>query len=204
MYVVVGLGNPGAGYAMSRHNVGFMALERIAARCGVALEARVTGLRIGATTYGEQPTLLVQPCLFMNRSGNALSNLTLDWMNARMIAIYDDVDLPVGQLRLRRDGGAGGHRGVASIIERFGASFERVRIGVGRPPLGVETADYVLQPMSMAEMETFEEPLGRACDAVRCILEEGIETAMSRFNGRVAVDRGAEPTRNGEDDDERV
>jgi PTH1 family peptidyl-tRNA hydrolase len=131
--------------------------------------------------------LLVQPCLFMNRSGDALANLAVDWMNVQMIAIYDDIDLPVGQLRLRRDGGAGGHRGVASIIERFGAGFDRVRVGVGRPPLGVETSEYVLQPMSKLEMETMAEPLERACDAVRYIVEEGIEAAMSRFNGRVAA-----------------
>ena len=121
-----------------------------------------------------------------------------------MIAIYDDIDLPVGRLRLRRDGGAGGHRGVASIIDRFGASFDRVRIGVGRPPLGAEVAEYVLEPMSNLEIETFTEPLDRACDAVQCIVEEGIESAMSRFNARIAVDGGAEATRNGEENDETV
>lgn len=115
-----------------------------------------------------------------------------------MIAIYDDVDLPVGRLRLRRDGGAGGHRGVASIIDRFGAAFDRVRIGVGRPPLGVEVAEYVLQPMSKLEIETFTEPLERACDAVQCIVEQGVESAMSRFNARVPVEGSAEATRNGE------
>jgi len=176
---------------MSRHNVGFMAVDLIAARGGVSLHPQPGGARVGTTSIADQPTLLVQPCLFMNRSGNALSNLSLDWTNARMIAIYDDIDLPVGQLRLRRDGGAGGHRGVASIIECFGAAFDRVRVGVGRPPLGIETADYVLQPMSKLEMETMAEPLERACDAVRCIVEQGIEAAMSRFNGRVAIAGGA-------------
>jgi PTH1 family peptidyl-tRNA hydrolase len=204
MHVVVGLGNPGAAYATSRHNVGFMVVERLAARWRIPLGLEDRAVRCGTGNVSGQATLLVQPLLFMNLSGDALSKLPMDWANVRMTAIYDDIDLPLGRLRLRRGGGPGGHRGVASLIERFGATFDRVRIGVGRPPVGVEAAEHVLRPLSAVEIATFDEPLERACDAVECILANGIEAAMSRFNGRMAVDAGAKEAGNGDDDDEKV
>jgi peptidyl-tRNA hydrolase, PTH1 family len=120
-----------------------------------------------------------------------------------MIVVHDDIDLPLGQLRLRRAGGTGGHRGVASIMERFGADFARVRIGIGRPPVGMDAAEYVLRPMSRTEAQAFEKPIERGCDALECMLSDGIEAAMGRFNARRSADTSTEGMRNG-DDDERL
>lgn len=195
MHVVVGLGNPGAAYATTRHNVGFMVVARLADRWGVLLEPDGRGVRAGAGVVAGKPVLLVQPHLFMNRSGDALSTLDLDWENCPMVAVYDDLDLPVGRLRLKRGGGTGGHRGVESLVARFGGGFARVRIGIGRPSDESDVADYVLRPMGKSEADLFEEPIERAGDAIECVLSDGIEVAMNRFNGRAAADRGADSER---------
>lgn len=182
MYVVVGLGNPGADYVATRHNVGFMVVEQLANRWRIDIRPERSGVRMGCGSIAGCDTLLAEPYWHVNRSGEALATLAIDRSGAQMIVVHDDVDLPEGRLRLRRNGGTGGHRGIRSIVDRFGPDFDRVRIGVGRPPVEQSVADYVLAPMSTAELARFAKVVLRASDAVEAILDEGIERAMSQFN----------------------
>lgn len=182
--IVVGLGNPGRGYEHTRHNVGFMVVEQLAERWRVPLGPDWMGIRSGQGTVAGVPVLLVEPWRYMNRSGDALANLPLAWQPQDMITVHDDIDLPVGQLRVRHNGGAAGHRGILSIAERFGLDFDRVRIGVGRPPVQMEPADYVLQALTTDERRQLGDAVARAADAVECLLREGLEPAMNRFNVR--------------------
>jgi peptidyl-tRNA hydrolase, PTH1 family len=192
MRVVAGLGNPGERYARTRHNIGFMVVREIAKRWRVPFETRgVVGsdgaaARATAVVDGEEIELVL-PQTYMNRSGSALSGLVESPVGENLVVVYDDVDLPVGALRIRRGGGAGGHRGVESIIETCGPSFVRVRVGVGRPPQGVETADYVLAEISSDQREPLADAAERAADAVVCVLADGVQVAMNRFNGMQAT-----------------
>lgn len=126
---------------------------------------------------------LVQPQTYMNRSAEALDALR---PGDTVIAAYDDLDLPVGQIRVRAGGGTGGHRGVASLVERLGNEFPRVRVGVGRPPDGVSSPDYVLAPVTPLERPRFEAAVARAADAIECIVSDGVLVAMNRFNAKPA------------------
>jgi peptidyl-tRNA hydrolase, PTH1 family len=183
MWVVVGLGNPGAAYADTRHNVGFMVIESLARRWGVVLHADGARSRSASVERGGTTVQLVQPQTYMNRSAEALDAL---WPGDTVIAVYDDLDLPVGQIRIRAGGGTGGHRGVASLVERLGSEFPRVRVGIGRPPGGVSSPDYVLAPMTPLERPRLEAAVARAGDAIECMLSEGVVVAMNRFNAKPA------------------
>lgn len=185
MIIIVGLGNPGSSYATTRHNMGFMAIDWLAARWQVeAFRAEQQAL-VAKYRHAAGPVLLVKPQTFMNRSGVAVAAL-LSWYKAdaaEMIVIYDDVDLPAGHIRLRPRGGNGGHRGMASIMAACGRDdFRRVRIGVGRPPAGRDTADYVLARIASAEWPPLEQALTTAAAAVDCILDEGMASAMNKYN----------------------
>jgi len=190
---VVGLGNPGPGYADTRHNVGVRVLEHFAIRCGAALDARRYRSRFGAgalaaETDGAEPLEvgLLAPQTYMNRSGEAVAAALADLPvaePAHLIVVFDDVDLPFGRLRLRPGGGAGGHRGLADIIERLGRNdFPRLRVGVDRPPPGDDTAAYVLEPFTPSEAERLPALLERACEALECALRQGVVPAMNRHN----------------------
>ena len=185
MWMVVGLGNPGPTYAKTRHNVGFMVIDRLAERWHVSFEASPS-VRAGSAHVGGQRVTLVQPQTFMNRSGAALASLDPAPTDT-LVAVYDDLDLPVGRLRVRAGGGSGGHRGVLSLTEHFGPDFFRIRIGIGRP-VDQAVADYVLAPPSAAEHAALAPTLERAADAVECLLAEGPTAAMNRFNGQAAVE----------------
>ncbi len=183
MRVVVGLGNPGPEYFWTRHNVGFMVVNSLSDRWGVAM--RNVGIsRIGERTDDDgESTILVTPQTYMNRSGVAVEALLEHVTDENLIVIYDDVDLNPGTLRIRRNGGAGGHRGVASVIDSCGAEFTRVRVGVGRPPEGLDTADYVLAEIEERDRADWLNDIARAADSVECVLDEGVQAAMNRFNG---------------------
>lgn len=183
MWVVVGLGNPGAAYVDTRHNVGFMVVEELAQRWGVALEAADERARRATVVRDGVVVQLVQPQTYMNRSGDALE---AEHGAEAVIAAYDDLDLPVGQLRVRPGGGAGGHRGVASLAGRLGNEFVRVRVGIGRPPEGVPAPAHVLSPTAPAERMLLATAVARAGDAIECIISEGVAAAMNRFNARPA------------------
>ncbi|MDY6876954.1 MAG: aminoacyl-tRNA hydrolase [Chloroflexota bacterium] len=184
-YLIVGLGNPGPQYVKNRHNVGFRCLERLAAANGLVFDRRQKRARVARGTIRGQPVILAQPQTFMNESGRAVAPLARFYKvePGCLLVIYDDLDLPLGAVRLRPEGGSGGHKGMRSIIEHLGShDFPRLRIGVDRPPGRMAPAAYVLQDFSMEENPQVEETLEWAVAAVETWLCEGIKVAMSRYN----------------------
>jgi PTH1 family peptidyl-tRNA hydrolase len=181
MWVIIGLGNPGTAYAHTRHNIGFMVVETLARRWGIPLRDVDDALRVGHGSIADRPVVLAEPRAYMNRSGEALAGLLLDADDA-LVVVYDDLDLPAGRLRVRARGGSAGHRGVASLAERFGAGFARLRVGIGRPPAGQDVAGYVLAPLSESELGPIRACVERAGDAMECLVTDGVDAAMNRFN----------------------
>lgn len=187
---MVGLGNPGPRYAGTRHNVGFRVANRFAAEHGIALDREDFGGHFGRGTLQTDDTAIdvavLLPLTFMNLSGDAIAeavaSLPVD-EPGDLFVVFDDVDLPFGRLRIRKGGGAGGHRGLAHAIERLGRKdFPRLRFGVGRPEGGYETRDYVLEGFSRDEERRLPDLVGRAAEAVAVALAAGVEIAMNRFN----------------------
>ena len=188
MRLIVGLGNPGERYARTRHNIGAMALERAAAKWAVALPPVGPG-RWGLGRVGDSEVALAVPLAWMNQSGPAVKAMldALTLSPEQLVLVHDDLDLEVGRLRVKRGGGWGGHNGVSSVIETLETQdFCRVKVGIGRPPPGVDPADYVLSPFSPDERELIEATLDRAVPALECLVTEGLEAAMNRYNVRPA------------------
>jgi peptidyl-tRNA hydrolase, PTH1 family len=189
-WLIVGLGNPGRKYAMNRHNVGFHIVSLLAEEHGWAFdETRSQGL-MARGTLGDTKVALVKPQTYMNLSGRTVAPISRFYKvpPERIVVIYDDIDLPLGKLRLRPNGGAGGHNGMRSIIDTLGTQqFPRLRIGIDRPPGRMPVEAYVLQdfrPDERAEMAvTYQD----AAQAVRMIVTEGFEAAMNAFNRNAAV-----------------
>ena len=183
--LIAGLGNPGPRYAANRHNVGFRCVERLAALHGLTFDKRQKQALVTLGTVHEQRIILAKPQTFMNESGRVVVPLARFYKvpPERLLVVYDDLDLPQGTMRLRPEGGSGGHKGMHSIIEHLGSqSFPRLRIGIGRPPGRMDPADYVLQDFSEEEALLLEETLERAVAAIEAWLCDGVETAMSRYN----------------------
>lgn len=185
MKIIVGLGNPGREYSATRHNVGFMAVDVLADRWGVTSWRERFDAQMAEYRGGAETTLLVKPQTYMNLSGYAVQAV-LKWYKlspADLIVLYDDVDLPAGKLRLRSAGGPGGHRGIESLLVHLGSdTFDRVRIGVGRPPEYMETADHVLGRFTADEQPIMVDAVKRAADAVEAILKEGLTKAANKFS----------------------
>ena len=186
MHVIIGLGNPGAQYQRTRHNVGFWVVSRLAERWGIRLSRRSFLSVIGDGMWRHEKVLLVQPETYMNRSGEAVVRIR-DFYHLHMSAfqvIHDDLDLPLGQIRIKRGGGgAGGNRGVASLIAALqGKDFVRIKVGIGRPPGRQDPADFVLQPFTRQEEAFILPAVEHAADAVEVLLDDGIEKAMATFN----------------------
>ncbi|HVA01667.1 MAG TPA: aminoacyl-tRNA hydrolase [Terriglobia bacterium] len=189
MKLIVGLGNPGREYDLTPHNLGFMAVERLAETCGVKFsrhEAR--SISASAEIEGER-VVLAKPQTFMNLSGQAVSGL-LRQRNASaedVIVLVDDVDLPFGSLRIRRRGSAGGHNGLKSIIGALGTDqFVRVRMGAGPDKVVEDLVSYVLAPFRKKDLKIVAELADQAAEAVRIILKEGPEKAMNLFNRKAS------------------
>jgi PTH1 family peptidyl-tRNA hydrolase len=184
--LIVGLGNPGARYALTRHNVGFHVVDRLADVAGLSCQAGRVRALLAQGMLRAQTVLLVKPQTFMNESGLAVSALVrfykLDL--ADLLVICDDLDLPAGRMRLREQGSSGGQRGVASIIQQIGSNaFPRLRVGIGRPSdPRIDPVDHVLSVPQGVERETLEAGERRAVEAVQVWLSEGIAVAMNQFN----------------------
>jgi peptidyl-tRNA hydrolase, PTH1 family len=184
-YLIVGLGNPGPKYAANRHNVGFMCLERLAAAHGLTFDKQQKKARVALGAIRGRRVVLAQPQTFMNDSGQAVAPLVQFYRvpPERLLIVYDDLDLPPGTVRIRPEGGSGGHKGMRSIIEQVSdQNFARLRIGIGRPPGQMDPAAYVLQDFSADENLLVTETLDRAVAAVETWLAERVEMAMSRHN----------------------
>ena len=183
--IIVGLGNPGSQYARSRHNVGFWCVDRVAIQNSIKLSRRHRSALIGEGFIEGHRAVLAKPRTFVNRSGQAVAYLLTRYGVSRdeLLIIHDDMDLPLGRIRMRPSGSAGGHRGVKSVIEEAGTQdFARLRIGIGRPPLGSDEVEYVLGAMSEDETAAMDDIVERAAQSVACLLAEGITAAMNRFN----------------------
>ena len=185
MKMIAGLGNPGAEYAQTKHNVGFMLLDTLAKHLEAPewktkRDALVTETRIGA-----EKALLVKPLTYMNDSGRAIGPL-LTWYKLRpadLIVAHDDMDIPVGMIRIRKKGSAGGHNGMKSVLYHMqDENFPRVRIGIGRPPVGWTVIKHVLTPFSPDDRILIDEVIDRLVPAVECIVRDGVDLAMNRFN----------------------
>ncbi len=186
--MIVGLGNPGPEYEETKHNVGFWLVDSFTKRLGISLSEKKGEARVGrgglATPSGEIDFVLVKPQTFMNRSGRSVQSLLqfFDVSPSEMIVAYDDLDLPCGRIRIRAKGGAGGHRGVASIIDAIGTDeFIRLRIGIGRDP-NQDPADYVLTPFRSEELKQVEESIEKGIEALPFLLEGRITEAMNRYH----------------------
>lgn len=188
MKLIVGLGNPGAQYARTRHNAGFLALERLAKRCGlegVAPRGRFHSAVLDGIVAGEK-CVLMQPQTFMNRSGLAVGEAVTFYKvdpETELMIVVDEVALPVGTIRLRSEGSAGGHNGLKDIQRALGGSnvYPRLRIGID-PPGRVPRVDYVLQRFSEDQMKQLDPALDKACDAIECWIDKSIDHAMSLYN----------------------
>ena len=198
MKLIIGLGNPGIEYQFTPHNAGFLALDRIAERCGVVLANRRSRALTAKARLAGQEVLLAKPETYMNLSGLSVAALVQEFEIAvpsaastpDLIVIYDELDLPLGTIRIRERGSANGHNGVKSISGALGTEeWLRIRIGVGKPPLedGREIkaggTDYLLSPMRKQELAVLDEVLDRVSNAVEAILSKGPGPAMSEFNG---------------------
>jgi len=183
--IVVGLGNPGPRYALTRHNAGFMVADELAGRWGVGFREDAGPSLVGEAVVAGERVLVVKPLTFMNASGRAVGLLAAreKIVPQSVLVVYDDLHLPLGSLRIRRRGSAGGHKGMASIIEIMGTTeLPRVRVGIG-PPVG-PAADFVLAPFSAAELVIIKTVVARAATAVEKVLREGLEPAMQEFNAK--------------------
>ncbi len=185
-FLIVGLGNPGRKYEFNRHNVGFMLLNRLASRLGESFGQVQSKALVTKPTYLGERVILVKPQTYMNNSGSAVSSLVRFYQVPleNLLVAHDDIDLPLGTLRLRPTGGSAGQKGMQSIIARLGTEeFPRLRIGTGRPPGRQEAADYVLQDFPPSERELLDETLDRAVEATLIFIEHGLERAMNSYNG---------------------
>lgn len=183
--IVVGLGNPGRQYAKTRHNVGFWCVERLAKDGSITFSQRRQRALIGEGVLEGVRVVLAKPRTFVNHSGEAIRYLLARYRAspAEMLVVYDDMDLAPGHLRLRHRGSAGGHNGMRSIIESIGVQdFARLRVGIGRPPIGVDEVTYVLGTMTGEERDQADKVVARAAQAIKCALAEGIDAAMNRYN----------------------
>ncbi len=185
MKIIVGLGNPGRKYERTRHNAGFIAVEKIARDLLAEITQRKYHALIEKTRIDSVETILVKPQTFMNDSGRSVGAIIRYTHVAvtDLIILHDELDLPLGAVRVKLGGGHGGHNGLRSIIEHLGsADFIRVRVGVGRPGPERDSADYVLSPVPAAEKEQFSQGVEKAADAARAIVLEGPERAMNTYN----------------------
>ncbi|MCO4743588.1 MAG: aminoacyl-tRNA hydrolase [Proteobacteria bacterium] len=194
MHLVLGLGNPGRRYAQTRHNVGFVVADRLAERWGESLERKQFGALVGSARVGTCPAVIAKPQSFMNLSGQPGASLKGFYKleNEQVVVVHDELDLPFGQVRVKKGGGHGGHNGLRDLQQKLGGNgFIRVRVGVSRPPAGWDVADYVLGKWTGEESSGLPAVVDRACDAVEAVLADGPIAAMNTFNtrpGRVAPD----------------
>jgi peptidyl-tRNA hydrolase, PTH1 family len=184
--LIVGLGNPGPEYANHRHNIGFRIVQALADAHNLSFvrHKKAKG-RVAEGKIGERMVLLAKPQTFMNLSGKTVGRLSREREipPERILVVHDDLDLPLGRLRARPDGGAGGHNGLRSIIESLGSrGFARLRVGIDRPPGSLDPAEYVLQPFANEDRALVTETIERAVQAVESWLAEGIVATMDRFN----------------------
>ena len=187
MHLVLGLGNPGRQYERTRHNAGFLVVDRLAERNGFTCDKRQFNALVGKGRAGSADAVFAKPQAFMNRSGHPASSLRGYYKVAPVdvLVVHDEIDLPFGDVRVKVGGGHGGHNGLRDLVAQFGASdFARVRFGIGRPPAGWDVSDYVLGRWTPTELVDLEERVDHAAVVVEAVLTDGSRAAMNKYNVR--------------------
>ncbi len=186
MKLIIGLGNPGKQYEHTRHNIGFDVIDALAEKWGTPLNQMKFNGMYASAHRPEGKVMLVKPLTYMNLSGECVRPM-MDYFDIEMediIVIYDDLDLDVGKLRLRQKGSAGGHNGIKSLIQHLGTQeFNRIRVGISRPPAPMKVADYVLSKFSKEEQGIVDDAVKKSCDAVEAALSQKFLDVMNKFNG---------------------
>ena len=187
MWLLVGLGNPEPRYARNRHNAGFMVVDELRRRAGSPAPRLKLGAEVSEATLAGKPVLLCKPLEFMNCSGLAVQRAVAFWKipPEQAVVVHDELDVPLGRLKLSFGGGSGGHNGLQSIIQEWGSpDFSRVRLGIGRPPAQWDAADYVLADFAQEESRLLPDLIAEAADATETIVKSGLQVAMNIFNKR--------------------
>jgi len=193
MKLIVGLGNPGLFYSHNRHNIGFMCINRFAREHKIRFNKKQGMARIGSGEINDEEVMLARPQTFMNNSGESVSRLVKRYKTelTDLIIIHDDLDLPTGKTRIRQGRGSGGHKGIESIVSHLGEGyFYRVRVGIGRPDIAEDSdidkeqavIDYVLSGFTRQEKKIIKKVILEVSQAILCLLTEGIEAAMNKYN----------------------
>ncbi len=183
--VVVGLGNPGRDYERTRHNAGFLVVDRLVSACGIQLQERKFRAGWGTGFIEDRKILVVKPLTFMNLSGEAVGAVLnyFGYASTQVLVVHDDLDLPCGRVRIVRQGGAGGHRGISSIMDHLGTrDFPRVKLGIGRPLHGEPVESYVLQPPYPEDAGLFMQMIDLGVEVVRSVISSGVSAAMNKYN----------------------
>lgn len=182
---IIGLGNPGKNYEQTRHNIGFMVVDEVSKRLQIPVSTNKFRALYGEGMFNGERVVLLKPQTYMNLSGESVKAL-VDWYKLNLedfIIVYDDLDLPLGQIRLRLKGSAGGHNGVKSLIAHLHTDeIRRIKVGIGRPPAGWAVADYVLSKFTINEMDVLNDTIARAADAALAWLDEPFEKVMNKYN----------------------
>lgn len=184
-YLIIGLGNPGREYRDNRHNIGFMVVDQLSQELDIRMSRMRSKALIGRGKYKNKKIILAKPQTYMNLSGRAVSSLIAFYQISleQLLVIYDDLDLPIGTLRIRPTGGSAGQKGLASIIQQLGTQdFPRLRVGIGRPPGQMDASKYVLQKFSLKEEADLRSVLELVTDAVKSFIEAGLDKTMNRYN----------------------
>jgi len=185
LFVIVGLGNPGSKYDNTRHNVGFDAIDILSEKYGIPVKKLKHKALLGDGNIADKRVILVKPQTFMNLSGESVRDI-VEWYKVSMnnlIIIYDDIDLPIGRIRVRQRGSSGTHNGMRSVIYQIQSDdFPRVRIGIGKAPEGWQLADFVLSKFNPEDRKIIDESILKAAEATAEIINSGVEAAMSKFN----------------------
>lgn len=185
MWVVVGLGNPGRRYTGTRHNVGFLLVQRLARRWGANFRKRKYGAKVAELVRNDDGLVLAQPQTYMNRSGRTVKQIMKGYgiSPQNLVVVYDDLDIPIGQIRVRKEGRPGSHKGMISVVSAIGTpAFPRLRVGIGPHPEYEDATEFVLSPFSRMERPALEDALVRAEQALEMVLDGRIDAAMNAFN----------------------
>lgn len=189
-FLFVGLGNPGIQYQRTRHNVGFWAVQALADAWGISITKKRAKALVGEGKVDHQRVVLVMPQTYMNLSGQSVAEL-MQWYKVppeRVAVLYDDVDLPVGRIRIRPNGSPGTHNGMRSIVEQCATQqFPRIRIGIGPKPAVMDLADYVLAKLDQQEYQRLQQATQYSAQAAQVLLSDGVQAAMAQFNGQGGV-----------------
>ncbi len=191
MHLIAGLGNPGRTYENTRHNVGFMVIDRFSEIHGIPVHQQKFNALVGRGQAAGQPVLLAKPLSYMNRSGIPVSRLMQYHriQSKDMLVIHDDIDLAYGVIKIKEKGGHGGHKGVRSIMETMGGGwFLRLRIGIGRSAGNIDVADYVLSRFHTGEASVLDDIIQASAEAVETVLRDGAAVGMNKFNNKILLE----------------